>query len=243
MYFGCKWQKSNPLKSKEKAFLHTNQRRALGTSLSGQLVPLIFIYLLCMCVCMYVFMAAPMAYGSSQARNWIQATAVTYSSARATLNPLTHSPRTGMELAPLHWPKLLQILHPQQGLQLSWFLSFHHIALSLCYGSIQGFCLFVCFLFFSYFCELLLCPCWMLSNLTKQERFMIDICGVRFLNILERSSMNYFPNLYWLIWKLFLWTFLSKGGAILCSFKATFILGLGICNSFLFSINYFKRIL
>ena len=35
-------------------------------------------------------MAAPEAYGSFQARDWIQAPAVTYATGAATLDPLTH---------------------------------------------------------------------------------------------------------------------------------------------------------
>ena len=45
---------------------------------------------------MYFFMAIPLAYRSSRARGWIQATAVTYATAAATLDPLTHC--AGLEL-------------------------------------------------------------------------------------------------------------------------------------------------
>ena len=51
----------------------------------------------------YLFlMAATVAYGSSQARDWIQAAAVTYATAVATPNPLIYCTGLGIE------PKLLQ---------------------------------------------------------------------------------------------------------------------------------------
>ena len=47
-------------------------------------------------------MAAPLAYRSSQARDWIRARAVTYAAAVATKDPLTHWARRGIEPAPAH---------------------------------------------------------------------------------------------------------------------------------------------
>ena len=49
----------------------------------------------------YFFMAIPMAYVSSQARDWIQATAVTYTAAVATPDPLMHSAGPGVDPVPL----------------------------------------------------------------------------------------------------------------------------------------------
>ena len=46
-------------------------------------------------------MATPMTYGSSRARDRIQAAAATYATAKATLNPLTHCARLGIKPAPL----------------------------------------------------------------------------------------------------------------------------------------------
>ena len=40
-------------------------------------------------------MAAPTAYGSSEARDWIWATATTYATAAAMQDPLTHDARPG----------------------------------------------------------------------------------------------------------------------------------------------------
>ena len=45
-------------------------------------------------------MATLVAFGSSQARDWIQATAATYATAAATPDPLTHYTRPGIEPAP-----------------------------------------------------------------------------------------------------------------------------------------------
>ena len=49
-----------------------------------------------------------MAYGSSWARDWIQATVVT-SAAKATLDPLTHCARPGIKPAPPQQHKPLQV--------------------------------------------------------------------------------------------------------------------------------------
>ena len=54
-------------------------------------------------------MAMPMAYGSSQARDWILAAAATYARAVANLNPLAHYPGPGMEPTTPQQPKLLQL--------------------------------------------------------------------------------------------------------------------------------------
>ena len=52
-----------------------------------------------------------MEYGSSQAREWIQAVAVTYTTtALAMLDPLTHCNALGIEPAILQWLKTLQFV-------------------------------------------------------------------------------------------------------------------------------------
>ena len=50
----------------------------------------------------FFLMATPMTYGSSQAREFIKATAATYSTAAATPDPLTHYSRSGIKPTPLH---------------------------------------------------------------------------------------------------------------------------------------------
>lgn len=55
-------------------------------------------------VCLFVLMAAPVAYGSSWDRDWIWAAAC----AIAVADPLTLSPGPGIEPRPMQWPKLLQ---------------------------------------------------------------------------------------------------------------------------------------
>ena len=61
-----------------------------------------------MCVCVYIyiyniyiFMAMPMAYGSSQARDCIQAAAVTYATPAGMPDPLTCCTGPGIEFLPL----------------------------------------------------------------------------------------------------------------------------------------------
>ena len=54
------------------------------------------------------FMAIPTAYGSSQARKWIQATAEIFTEAVEMLDPLTHCARLGIKPVPSWWPKPLQ---------------------------------------------------------------------------------------------------------------------------------------
>ena len=54
-------------------------------------------------------MAAPAAYGSSWARDWILATATTHATAAATQDPLTHHTRLGIKHVPLPWTELLQV--------------------------------------------------------------------------------------------------------------------------------------
>ena len=49
-----------------------------------------------------------MAYGSSQARNWIQAAAMTYATDAAMLDPLTHCARPGIEPRAPQQPEPLQ---------------------------------------------------------------------------------------------------------------------------------------
>ena len=55
-------------------------------------------------------MAVPTAYGRSQARDWIQATAAIYTTAALVLpDPLTHYAGLGIEPAPLQQPEPLQL--------------------------------------------------------------------------------------------------------------------------------------
>ena len=71
----------------------------------------------------FSFRAIPMAYGSSQARDWIWATAMTYTAAAANSDPLTHC---------LRWNLLLhsnpsccnQVLNPLCHSRNSWILIF-----------------------------------------------------------------------------------------------------------------------
>ena len=49
----------------------------------------------------FFFMAAPIAYGSSQAKEYIRATAAIYAGAAATPDPLTYCTRLGIEPVPL----------------------------------------------------------------------------------------------------------------------------------------------
>ena len=53
-------------------------------------------------------MATPMAYGSSQARDLIQATAVTYATPAAKPDPLTHCYWAGDQTAPMKQPEPLK---------------------------------------------------------------------------------------------------------------------------------------
>ena len=57
---------------------------------------------------LFNFMAAPVAYGSSQARDQILATAVTYAATVATPDPLTYCAGSGIEPAPPQQPKPLK---------------------------------------------------------------------------------------------------------------------------------------
>ena len=69
------------------------------------------------------FMAAPVAQGSSQTRDWIHTTVANYTTAVATVDPLTHCARPGMEPTPPEWPKPLQlILYPLHHSRNSWTL-------------------------------------------------------------------------------------------------------------------------
>ena len=75
-----------------------------------------------------------MAYGSSWARNWLQEAAMTYATAAATPNPLTHCTGPGIEPAPLQRPELLQSdsqpIAPQwELLHIFWFDGFYLMAL------------------------------------------------------------------------------------------------------------------
>ena len=54
-------------------------------------------------------MDAPTAYGCARARDWIWAAAVTYTTAAAVLDPLTHCSELRIELPPVQWPKPLQL--------------------------------------------------------------------------------------------------------------------------------------
>ena len=64
---------------------------------------------LLLCFGFYFFRAAAMAYGSSWARAWIWATALTSATAAAALDPLTYCARLGIEPVPPQWPKPLQL--------------------------------------------------------------------------------------------------------------------------------------
>ena len=55
------------------------------------------------------FMAALTAYGSSRAKDWIQAAAVTYAAAAAISDLLIHCPKPGIKPTPLQQSGLL---HP-----------------------------------------------------------------------------------------------------------------------------------
>ena len=60
------------------------------------------------------FVATPTAYGSLQARDRIQATAATYTTATATLDPLTHCSRgsnTHLQSHPSHCSQILNPMH------------------------------------------------------------------------------------------------------------------------------------
>ena len=60
--------------------------------------PPLFIYLFIHSfIYLFIFMATPMAYESSQVRDWIWATAVTYATAAAMPDPLTYCTRPGIE--------------------------------------------------------------------------------------------------------------------------------------------------
>ena len=52
-------------------------------------------------------MAAPMSYGSSQARDWIQAPAVIHTAAKP--DPLTHCTMVGIKPMPPQQPELPQL--------------------------------------------------------------------------------------------------------------------------------------
>ena len=59
----------------------------------------------------FFLMAAPRAYGSSQARDWNWAAAVTYAAAVAVLGLIVHSAGLRIKSTSLQWPELLsQIL-------------------------------------------------------------------------------------------------------------------------------------
>ena len=80
------------------------------------------LYLFCLCpvgcfcfffVCLGFFlMATPTAYGSSQARSWIWATVVPYTTAAAMPDPLTHYTWLGIKFVPQQWPVLFW--YPQE---------------------------------------------------------------------------------------------------------------------------------
>ena len=56
----------------------------------------------------FTFMATPVAYGSSSARDWIWVTAATYTAAAAMLDPLTQWTMLGVKPMPPQWLELLQ---------------------------------------------------------------------------------------------------------------------------------------
>ena len=70
----------------------------------------------------FLFLGCPTAHGGSQARDQIWATAVTYASAAATLNPLTHW--AGPRIKPSSWRcrGVADPIAPQWELQLNGFL-------------------------------------------------------------------------------------------------------------------------
>ena len=75
----------------------------------------LFIHLMAICISsssffffFFNFLAAPEGYGSSQAKDWIQATAWTYAAAVTTPNPLIHCTRPRIKLASLQGPESLQ---------------------------------------------------------------------------------------------------------------------------------------
>ena len=58
---------------------------------------------------LFCFMAASLAYGNSQAKDQIQATASTYAAAVATPDPLTHCIGLGIESIALDWGSNLHL--------------------------------------------------------------------------------------------------------------------------------------
>ena len=61
-------------------------------------------------VCRHFFMAAPMDYGSSWAKDWIWASSAGYATTDVpTLDCLTHYVRLGIESILLQWPGALQL--------------------------------------------------------------------------------------------------------------------------------------
>ena len=70
----------------------------------GFMVTRLLHFFFCLIGCL-VLMAMPTAYGSSQARDWIWAAAVTDT---AMPNPLTHSAGLGLKPAPPQGPELLR---------------------------------------------------------------------------------------------------------------------------------------
>ena len=71
----------------------------------------------------FKFMVTPMAYGGSRAREWIGAIALTYATAAAIPDPLTHCVRLGIEPMP---PQRLcsQILNSLHNSRNSWDFAF-----------------------------------------------------------------------------------------------------------------------
>ena len=61
----------------------------------------------CICFCFF-FMVTPAAYGSSQARAWIRATAATYTAVMTTSDPLIHCTRLRTRPSPPQQPEPLQ---------------------------------------------------------------------------------------------------------------------------------------
>ena len=72
--------------------------------LSFLIYPTKWSHLFLHCFCFFL-MAVPMAYGSSQTRGWIWASAMTYAATAAMLDPLTYCAQLGIELEPPWGPE------------------------------------------------------------------------------------------------------------------------------------------
>ena len=66
----------------------------------------------------FFLVAVPTAYGSSQSRDWIQATDMTCAVAVAMLDPLTHWPGLRIQPTPPQWPTAVGFLPTMSGQEL-----------------------------------------------------------------------------------------------------------------------------